>query len=109
MLSKLDRGERLRLMKFICSFAWADLEVQPEERIFIGHMIRRLELEPDEMAQVQSWLEVPPEPDEVDPADIPRSHRRLFFDTLHELVKADGTIDAEESTSLSLLAALLEE
>ena len=38
-LSQLDLEERLRLMKFVCSFAWADLEIQDEERTMVGKMI----------------------------------------------------------------------
>jgi uncharacterized tellurite resistance protein B-like protein len=108
MLSTLNRDERMRLMRFVCSFAWADLDVQDEERAFVGQMIARLRLEPDEIAQVEAWLEVPPPAEEVDPAEIPREHRRLFLDTVRELAEADGSIDLEENTSLSLLKALLD-
>ena len=44
MLQSLDRTERLQLMKFVCSFAWADLEVRPEEREFVARLIRRLDM-----------------------------------------------------------------
>ena len=57
MLGQLDRAERLRLMKFVCSFAWADLEIRPEERAFVARLVRRLELDPDERRRVESWLE----------------------------------------------------
>ena len=29
------------LMRFVCSFAWADLEVKPEERKLVARLIRR--------------------------------------------------------------------
>ena len=48
MLSDLSSQDRLRLMKFVCSFAWADLEIRPEERVFVAQMVRRLELEEPE-------------------------------------------------------------
>jgi tellurite resistance protein len=98
----------MRLMRFVCSFAWADLRVQDEERLFVRDMITRLQLDPDEIAQVEAWLEVPPPAEEVDPSEIPRAHRRLFLDTVRQLAEADGTIDLEEDTSLSLLVALLD-
>jgi uncharacterized tellurite resistance protein B-like protein len=47
MLDQLDREDRLRLMRFVCSFAWADLEVQPEERAFVRRLIARLDLAED--------------------------------------------------------------
>ena len=50
MLEELDRDERMRLMRFVCSFAWADLEVQSEEKSFVSKMIRRLDLDDDTRA-----------------------------------------------------------
>jgi len=107
MLSTLAREERLRLMKFVCAVAWADLEVQSEEREFVRRMIGRLSLRPDEAAQVEAWLQLPPRIDDVDPAEIPREHRKLFLDTLRELVLADGSVDEQEQASLALLEDLL--
>ena len=57
MLDQLDRRERLRLVQFVCSFAWADFEIQPEERVFISRLIRRLELGEEDDLQVQQWLD----------------------------------------------------
>ena len=107
MLASLAREERLRLMKFVCAFAWADLEVQNEERAFVRRMVARLGLGPDESAQVDAWLQVPPRIDDVDPVQIPREHRKLFLDTLRELVLADGSVDEQEQASLALLEDLL--
>lgn len=107
MLSSLAREERLRLMKFLCSIAWADLEVQSEERTFVRRMVTRLGLDASEAAQVDAWLQVPPRIDDVDPADIPLEHRKLFLDTIRELVLADGSVDEQEQASMSLLEDLL--
>jgi uncharacterized tellurite resistance protein B-like protein len=106
MFHSLAREERLRLMKFLCSFAWADLEVQSEERDFVRRMVTRLGLRPEEAAQVDAWLQVPPRIDDVDPSEIPLEHRKLFLDTLRELVLADGSIDEQEQASLALLEDL---
>lgn len=105
MFASLAREDRLRLMKFVCSFAWADLEVQSEERIFVRRMTTRLGLRPDEAAQVEAWLQAPP--NDVDPEEIPREHRSLFLGTLRELVLADGEVDEHERASLALLEDLL--
>jgi len=75
MLDQLNRKERLRLMKFVCSFAWADLEVQPEERDFVESMVKRLALDEEDRQQVLGWLVRPPEPESVDPTAVPPSHR----------------------------------
>jgi len=105
MFASLAREDRLRLMKFVCSLAWADLEVHREERAFVRRMSSRLDLRPDEVALVDGWLRVPPT--EVDPEEIPREHRALFLGTLRELVLVDGAVDEQERASLALLEDLL--
>jgi uncharacterized tellurite resistance protein B-like protein len=106
MIRSLDRKDRLRLMKFVCSFAWADLEIQKEEREFIKRVVRTLDLDADEREMVDEWLEVPPRPEEVDPTDIPVEHRELFRDIAKAVVIADGRVDEEERINLALLDAL---
>ena len=107
MLAKLDRAERLRLMKFVCSFAWADLEVVEPERKFVHKMIKKLGLAKDEIALVNGWLEVPPPADEVDPADVPREDRRLFLEVARQVIESDGEISEEERENITLLEQLL--
>lgn len=107
MLSQLSRDERLRLMKFVCTIAWADLKVQEAERTFVSDLARKLELAPDEVAQVEEWLSVPPPSDEVDPTEIPESHRRIFLEVLGQLTRADGRVYQRERESIALLRDLL--
>ena len=106
MLKDLDRQERLRLMKFVCSFAWADLEIQSEERDFVTRMIDRLDLQED-TEQVEHWLKHPPAPEEVDPTEIPRQHRQLFLDAVRGVISADNVIDSNEREMMSLFEQLL--
>jgi len=106
MLKQLTQQERLQLMRFVCSFAWADLEIQPKEREFVKKLVARLGLSDDERKQVQEWLKVPPEADTLDPQQIPRAHRKLFLDTAREMIAADGKIDPEEEETLQLLEQL---
>ena len=107
-LKTLDREERMQLMKFVCSFAWADLQVQDEERNFVRKMIDRLDLDAEEVDQVNRWLEVPPAPEEVDPATIPREHKQLFIDAARAMVVVDGRVDPEEAENLALLEMLVQ-
>jgi uncharacterized tellurite resistance protein B-like protein len=107
MLEQLDRRERMRLMKFVCSFAWADLEIQPEERAFVRDMVARLALDGDEGAQVRSWLELPPAPESVDPTLVPTAHRRVFIDAVKGVIAADGVIAPEEIENFRLFRDLL--
>ena len=106
MLKDLNREERLQLMRFICSFAWADLEVRAKERTFIKNMMKKLDLSPEESNEVERWLEVPPPAELVDPTRIPRAHRELFLKTARQITASDGEIDPEEQENLALLEAL---
>ena len=107
MLKELDRRDRMRLVQFVCSFAWADLEIQPEERVFISRLIRRLDLGEAEDLQVQQWLDRPPELDDLDPTSIPASHRRFFVEAIEGLISADGEIAEEERDSFEIFKQLL--
>jgi hypothetical protein len=107
MLQQLTVNDRLRLMRFVCSFAWADFEISPEERAFVARLIRGLELGRDEEIQVHRWLDEPPDIDDLDPTTIPPAHRRLFLEAIEGLVAADGRVVAEESENLELFRALL--
>jgi uncharacterized tellurite resistance protein B-like protein len=106
-LDGLTRSERVRLLKFVCAAAWADLDVSSPERSFVQALALRLGLSDQEMRQVERWLEKPPPPEEVDPALVPREHRRLFLDAVRDLVTADGVVDGPEAASLRLLEELL--
>ncbi|MBX3130629.1 MAG: TerB family tellurite resistance protein [Polyangiaceae bacterium] len=107
MLKDLKGDERLLLLKFVCSFAWADLEVRDAERKLVHRMVKKLALSPDEAKQVESWLSIPPKPEEVDPNRIPREHRKLFLDAAREMIAADGEIDENERENLELFEMLL--
>ena len=105
MLTGLDQEERMQLMKFVCSFAWADLEVQEEERQFVAKVMKALDLSEEERSQVHTWLEEGPP--EVDPTEVPRAHRALFVDTVRAVVVSDAIIDPGERESLELFEQLL--
>ena len=107
MLKDLSQEDRLRLMKFVCSFAWADLEVQAQEKTFVRKMMRRLELDEADRKRVEEWLEVPPPAEEIDPLDVPHAHRQIFLDAARAMILADGRVDDEEVENLALLEQLL--
>lgn len=108
MLDSLDKTERLQLMKFVCSFAWADLEIRPEERDFVAGLIQRLSLSADEAQQVEGWLKLPPRPESVDPLEIPSEHRRLFIQEIRGVIESDGDVAEEESDNFEILRQLLD-
>jgi len=106
-LKELTREERLLLMGFVCSFAWADLEVKPEERDLVARMMHRLQLDDEEEQQVFQWLESPPPPGSVDPKLIPTAHRMKFLRAVESTVTVDGEVSEEERGSLLLFAKLI--
>ena len=106
-LHKLPREDRLRLMRFVCSFAWADLEVKKTERALVQKMAKKLGLEEDELRMVKEWLEVPPRAEEVDPQLIPHAQRKMFLDAARQMIAVDGEIDPEEKESFQLFEQLL--
>ncbi len=108
MLGRLDRGERMRLMKFVCSFAWADLEIRPEEREFIRKMVTRLALDDEEEEEVQTWLDLPPDPESVDPTMVPSAHRRVFIEAIEGIIASDGEIAPEEIENFRLFHDLVQ-
>ncbi len=106
-LTELSKEDRLRLVKFVCSFAWADLQIAESERRFVHKLVRKLKLDVDEKRQVEDWLEIPPRAEELDPAEIPREHRELFLATAREMIQADGEVAEEEVENLALFEQLL--
>ena len=106
-MDQLDRDDRLRLVKFVCSFAWADLEIHPEERIFINDIVRSLELNDEDQSKVERWMAVPPSPESIDPTRIPLAQRKLFLDSIEGVIISDGKVSPEERENLALLKDLL--
>jgi uncharacterized membrane protein YebE (DUF533 family) len=107
MLTDLSSDDRLRLVRFVCSFAWADLTVNDAERAFVQDLVRRLGLSIPEAEEVEGWLAHPPRPESIDPAEIPLEHRQVFLDTVLALLGTDGALDAAEAESFNLLSQIL--
>jgi hypothetical protein len=107
MLDRLNQRERMRLMKFVCSFAWADLEIRPEERDFVKNLIGRLTLDDDEQLRVSGWLEVPPDIESIDPTLVPPEHRRIFLEEIEGVIESDGEIAPEERDNFRIFEALI--
>jgi uncharacterized tellurite resistance protein B-like protein len=107
VIHELKPGERIQLMKFVCSFAWADLQIHPGEREFVSNLVRRLDLNSEEARQVDQWLRIPPPPEEVDPTSVPIEHRRTFVREIVGIIEADGVVTDEERDSLALFENLL--
>lgn len=103
----LSREHRLLLLRFVCSFAWADGRVLPEERALVQRYVEKLGLDAKETAQVRAWLERPPPPESVDPSAIPAEHRSVFLHALESVISVDGDVAPVERARLLALAKRL--
>jgi len=106
-LLELNRHDRMLLLRFVCSFAWADLEVRPTERAFVSRLSDRLALDEDERRQVEAWLAQPPPPESVNPALVPKKHRMRFIRAIESVISIDGEISSFEKDQLLSFAQLL--
>jgi hypothetical protein len=103
----MSRRDRMRLVKYVCSFAWADGVVQPEERGYVRQLVWALSLDGEEREEVEAWLESPPREEEVDPRLVPVEHRQLFLDSVRTVIRADGKLAATEKVALRVFEKLL--
>ncbi len=107
MLEDLSSEQRLLLLKFLCAFAWTDLEVTDNERAFITRLVNRLDLGAEDRAQVDEWMHLAPSPASVDPALVPLEHRRTFLEAVRALIYSDGSVDEEERAQFDKLRQAL--
>jgi uncharacterized tellurite resistance protein B-like protein len=107
MFEALSREDRMLLLKFVCAFAWTDLQVKDSERRFVRRLVSRLRLSTEDAQQVEEWLTIAPSPQSVDPKKIPREHRSAFVDAARAVIYADGEVDPEERDGLEKLKAAL--
>jgi len=105
-LQNLSPEERRQLLRFVCSFAWADLKVVDSERDLLRSLVGRMGLPEAESAEVDTMLNHPPDPDTIDPMDVPQEHRQLFLDEVTRMVMADGIVADGEAENLALFQAL---
>jgi len=105
---KMTAVERMNLMRFVCSFVWTDLKVASQERDLVMRIAGRLALTDAELKQVEQWLRLPPNVEEVDPTSVPKAHRQLFLQAAELVAKADGKVVPAEKDSLALFRDLLE-
>ncbi len=103
----LDMETRARLARFVCVMAWADFKIQPEERTHIFALMKGLELDAETQTEIEGWLKKPPDPELVDPTQIPRSQRDRFLKEAELVIEADGHVYPEEIEMLSLFQSIL--
>jgi len=108
-MEPMTSEDRLRLLRFVCSFAWADLQVAEEERRLIRDLADALGVTADESNLVSAWLKQPPQAEDIDPLDIPPHLRQAVLEAVAAVVRADGVVDDREVETFALLEALIGE
>jgi uncharacterized tellurite resistance protein B-like protein len=104
VLDEMTREERLLLLRFVCSFAWADDRVREEERALVRRYLDKLRLGDGEQRQVQEWLDRPPPAESVDPDLVPAAHRVAFVRAIESIIAVDGEVAPVERDRLIELA-----
>ncbi len=107
MFEQLSRDDRMLLLRFVCGFAWTDLEIRDGERKFVERLMDRMQLAAEDRAEVAGYLHVAPAPEATHPKLVPHEHRRLFIDSVRALIYADGEVDAEERDRFERLRTAL--
>jgi uncharacterized tellurite resistance protein B-like protein len=107
MYESLSRGDRMLLLRFLCAFAWTDLEVTDKERAFVKRLVGRFGLTGEDAEDVEEWLHIAPAPGSVDPSRVPAEHRRAFVESVRAMIYADGNVDDEEREQFEKLRSAL--
>lgn len=99
------------LIRHLVAMIQADGVIKPEETDLLATVLRRLELEPEDIAQAGTWLT---EPQEVDldglkAAFTEPAERQVVSGLLLELAQADTVIGHQEVKLLGHLAQVLGE
>lgn len=98
----LTESERLELMRFLCSFAWADGVVQPQEKTVLERILGSLELSAEAHAEAEGWLTAAPSVQGRALRSIDEKKRATFIDGAYEVAAADGEIAADELEHLKM-------
>jgi uncharacterized tellurite resistance protein B-like protein len=107
MFEQLSRDDRMLLLRFVCAFAWTDLQIRDGERKFVERLLERMQMSNDDRAEALGYLHVAPSPEATNPSLVPPEHRRLFIDSVRALIYADGDVDAEERDRFEKLRTAL--
>jgi uncharacterized tellurite resistance protein B-like protein len=107
MFEQLSREDKLLLLRFVCAFAWTDLEIKAGERRLVERLMDRMQLGADDRKEVEGYLHVAPAPEATNPKLVPAEHRRTFIDAVRAMIYADGEVEAEERERFEKLRAAL--
>ena len=107
VLNEMTREERLLLLRFVCSFAWADDQMREEERALVRRYVDKLRLDETEQSQVREWLSRPPPAESVDPDLVPTRHRVAFVRAIESVIAVDGEVAPAERDRLIEIAKML--
>ena len=102
----LSPTDRKQILRFAASFLWADFEVAESERRFLTELARELDVT-DAPAEIAGLLELPPVPEDVDPASVHPALADVVRHAALRAIAADGLVADEKMTMFDLLDDLL--
>jgi uncharacterized membrane protein YebE (DUF533 family) len=99
------------LLRALIAMIQADGIIAPEETGLLAQVLRRLDMEPEEIALAGSWLTKPQtvDPKELRDAFQDPKERELVTSLLLELAGVDSNVDHQEITLLNQLVTALSE
>ena len=107
MKENFTSEEKMQIMRFICTFAWADLKVVPSEKLMIERFCNTLQLDENQRKEVNSWTKRPIHPEDIDPFSIPDHLKKYILSAAKAISIVDGDFDEKEAELLELLQNLL--
>jgi uncharacterized membrane protein YebE (DUF533 family) len=105
---ELTEAEQIELMRFLCSFAWADGEVHDTERTVLEQVLGGLTLSPEARADAQAWLSEPPDMEGFDFGAISPEKRSAFIDQAFAVAAAHDGLGAQEIRHLKMFMTFIE-
>ena len=93
----------MQLFHFMCTFAWADMEIQQEEREMIERLMISLNLSPSQFQTVLTWLDDVRSLPDIDPYEIHPDFREQIYQAAEAIVLSDGEVTFNEKDMLDLL------
>ena len=95
--------------QYLCAFAWADREIQQEERDMIVRNMDTLSVSEEQRSQILGWLEIPPDGALIDPYTVPRGFRNLIYNAAQAIVMSDGELHPLEKDMLDMLKEIFDD
>lgn len=101
-------GEQEALTLALLAIAWADREIQEEEKELLPRLLDELGLSGTTRERLERHFSEPVDFDDVPWRTIPAQGRAFVYRAAVQIARADGVVDPRERHAIARLAGLLE-